>query len=350
MAAQDGRTTAYLKQNLLKEGYDYSFFQVLRLLRWLDARANSDLNVSELKRSVRIRPNLSLAFPASDVEEVRETQDDEQSKYEVVANFLGLYGTSSPLPTFYTEDLLDERSDDESVTREFIDTLNHRLYLLLFESMQKYRPFYHIVEDDRGHYINRLFCLEGFGEQKHLDSFPDALQILRYIGLFSQRPRSAKGLQILLGDALGFEVDIISCVLRKARVPEDQLLRLGISGGVLGRDCILGRELDDRMGKFRIKVGPLNAEEYRDFFPGSSSYNRLVFLTDIYLQDPLEYEIEIYMQEQQAATVCLGGERWSRLGMDTWLYSGDEIGVTKSTFYPSGRGDGLNVSGRPYES
>lgn len=350
MAAKDGRTAAYLKQNLLKEGYGYSFFQVLRLLRRLDEHANSDLNISELKRSLRIRPHLSLSFPASDVQAVNETGNGDQSRFEVVANFLGLYGTSSPLPTFYTEDLMDEFSDDESVTREFIDTFNHRLYLLLFESMQKYRPFYHIVEDDRGHYINRLFCLEGFGEKEHLGSIPDAMQILRYIGLFSQRPRSAKGLQILLGDALGFNVDIASCILRKARVPEDQLLRFGLSGGVLGKDCILGRELDDRMGKFRIQVGPLSAEEYRDFFPGSSSYNRLVFLTDIYLQDPLEYEIEIYMQEQQAATVCLGGERWSRLGMDTWLYSGDEIGVTKSTFYPSDRGAGLNVSGTSFEN
>ena len=60
-------------------------------------------------------------------------------------------------------------------------------------------------------------------------------------------------------------------------------------------------------------------------------------MTELYLQDPLEYEIEIYMYEQQVQTVCLGMPKWSRLGMDTWLYSGDEIGMTKNTFYPSGR-------------
>lgn len=338
MAGKDRRAPAYLKQNLLKEGYDYSFFQVIRLLRQIDEHATPDLDVSELNRCVRIRPNLSLSFPPSDVEEVNEIQNGQISKYEIVANFLGLYGTSSPLPTFYTEDLMEERSDDESVTRDFVDTLNHRLYLLLFESLQKYRPFYHIVEGGREHYINRLFCLEGFGEQVHLKDIPDAAQLLRYLGIFSQRPRSAEGLKILLSDALGFDVGITSCVLRKARIPEDQLLSLGISGGVLGEDCVLGRELDDRMGKFRIKVGPLSAEEYSSFFPGSESYNKLVLFTDLYLQDPLEYEIEISMHEQQAQTICLGGERWSRLGMDTWLYAGSEIGVTKSMFYPSGRG------------
>ncbi|MEE4315175.1 MAG: type VI secretion system baseplate subunit TssG [Desulfofustis sp.] len=339
MAGEDRNTAAYLKQHLLKNGSAYSFFQVIRVLRRIDEEARTDLAVSELARTVRIRPNLSLAFPAADVEGVKEIQDGQSSRFQVVTNFLGLYGTSSPLPTFYTEELMDEAADDESVARDFIDTLNHRLYLLFFESLQKYRPFYHIVEDDRGHYQNHLFCLEGLGEESHRRGLPDASQLLRYIGLFSQRPRSAEGLRTILQDALGYEVDIVACLLRKARIPEDQLLCLGLSGGVLGNDCVLGRELDDRMGKFRIVVGPLSAEQYRSFFPGSESYQRLVLLTDLYLQDPLEYEVEVSMHEQQAQTTCLGAPSWSRLGMDTWLYAGGEIGRTKSTFYPSAHGE-----------
>ncbi len=337
MASENRRTAAYLKQNLLKEGSAYSFFQVIRLLERIDSHAVPDLGLSELDRLLRIRPNLSLSFPASDVEAVHEIEDGQRSRYEVVANFLGLYGASSPLPTFYTEDLMEEFADDESVVRDFVDTLNHRLYLLFFESLQKYRPFYHIAKGGQNRYLSQLYCLEGLGEQHYLSDIPDPVQLLRYIGLFSQRPRSAEGLKLLLGDVLGFTISITSCLFRKARIPEDQLLRLGISGGVLGEDCVLGRQLDDRMGKFRIEVGPLNSEEYRNFFPGSESYNRLVLFTDLYLQDPLEYEIEIYMREQQARTACLGSEQWSKLGMDTWLYAGDEIGVTRSTFYPPGR-------------
>ena len=337
MDSQDRRTPAYLKQNLLKKGFDYSFFQVLRLLSRIDEESSSDLTVSELARRVRVRPNLSLAFPAADVEEVKEIAGARSSKYQVVANFLGLYGVSSPLPTFYTEDLMDEAGEDESAGRDFVDILNNRIYLLFFESLQKYRPFFHINDSDKALYKERLFCLEGFGEPAHLRGIPDAGQLLRYIGLFSQRPRSTEGLKTLLGDALGYTVDITSCVLRKARIPEDQLLRLGLSGGLLGEDCVLGRELDDRMGRFRIEIGPLNSDEYREFFPGSKTYNRLVLLTELYLQDPLEYEVEVFMHEQQAQTVCLGNDRWSRLGMDTWLYAGNEIGVTKNTFYPSER-------------
>lgn len=334
MASQNRQAPAYLKQDLLKNGFDYSFFQVLRLLSLIDDQATSDLTLSEQSRTIRVRPHLSLTFPPGDVEEVLEIADDNSSKYQVIANFLGLYGVSSPLPTFYTEDLMDEASEDESTAREFIDALNHRIYLLFFETLQKYRPFFHTQKSKQGFFKERLFCLEGFGENLHLKDIPDADQLLRYIGLFSQRPRSSEGLKTLLSDALGYEIAIDSCVLRKARIPEDQLLRLGQSGGVLGQDCVLGRELEDRMGRFRIKVGPLTADEYRQFSPGSSAYNRLSMLTELYLQDPLEYEVEIFMHEQQAQTVCLGKQNWSRLGIDTWLYAGNEIGVTKTTFHP----------------
>ncbi len=53
--------------------------------------------------------------------EFEEKSDSEDERFEVQVNFLGLYGTSSPLPVFYTEDLIDEASDDESVAREFIE-------------------------------------------------------------------------------------------------------------------------------------------------------------------------------------------------------------------------------------
>lgn len=338
MAGQDGRAPAYLKQDLLKNGAGYSFFQVVRLLGCLDDRARADLDVSEQSRNVRIRPHLSLAFPEADVEKVSEKEESGDVSYEVIANFLGLYGPSSPLPTFYTEDLLDEASEDGTAVREFVDSLNHRLYLIFYECLQKYRPFYHLVENGRVPYKERLFCLGGFGDEKHVRDIPEPDELLRYLGLFSQRPRSASGLKTLLRDGLGYPIDIVSCVRRKAQIPEDQLLRLGVSGGVLGEDCVLGKELDDRMGRFRIEVGPLSAEQYRKFFPGSGSYNRLVLLTELYLQDPLEFEIRISMQEQQAQTVCLGNARWSSLGIDTWLYSGEEIGVTSTTFYPQSRG------------
>ena len=63
MDATSRAANASLEERLLSRGHEFSFFQAMRLL----------LVLSEQKRSegepgkVRVRPELSLAFPAADV-------------------------------------------------------------------------------------------------------------------------------------------------------------------------------------------------------------------------------------------------------------------------------------------
>src|SRR5919108_3991821 len=109
--------------------------------------------------AVRVRPELSLAFPAADIAGIEKRGEG----YLVTARFLGLYGPASPLPTFYTEELLDEAAADACATREFLDIVNHRLYNLFFACAAKYRLFYQVAEGERREGIERLFCLAGPG-------------------------------------------------------------------------------------------------------------------------------------------------------------------------------------------
>lgn len=337
MAGEDRGTSPDIKKldlklSLLKEGASFSFFQAMRLLR----RYVSTQEVPEDSEfsNILIEPLLSLAFPAADIQNIEEFSDADITTYKITANFFGLYGVSSPLPTFYTEDLMDEVNNDSRAAKDFIDIIHHRLYHLLFKSWMKYRQFQQVNEERNAAHITRLFCLLGLGETSFRQNIENSEQLLRYIGLFSQSPRSALGLKTLLQDYLHLPVDILPCVLRKARIPEDQQLKLGSVNSALGVDSFLGETIDDRMGKFRILIGPLDAQNYRDFLPGSKMYNRLVFLTGLFVLDPLEYDIDVTMAENQAQKVCLGREQWSSLGRDTWLFSGESMGKTTSRFYP----------------
>ena len=95
--------TSELKLDLLKEGSSFSFFQVMRLLHFMCQRFPGNEATGTLDPdSIRVRPKLSLAFPAADVDRIDETSDEQRIRFQVTANFLGLYGTSSPLPTFST--------------------------------------------------------------------------------------------------------------------------------------------------------------------------------------------------------------------------------------------------------
>ncbi len=322
-----------LKLSLLKEGSSYSFFQAIRLLRKYTSASEDNHALGSLKK-IRIVPNLSLAFPAADIEKIEELDNSKSSDFQLTANFFGLYGSSSPLPTFYTEDLMNEADDDEFAAKDFIDITQQRLYQLLFGSWLKYRQFQQVTEEKNPAHMERLFCLLGLGENTYREDLDDSNSLLRYIGLFSQTPRSGLGLKTLLEDALQIPVEVIPNVQRKAKIPDDQRIQLGNPEIRLGHDSFLGQELDDRMGKFRLEIGPLDEPAYRDFFPGSKSFQKLVSLTDLFLTDPLDYDIDVSMASNQAQTVCLGGNQWASLGLDTWVFSGDSAQETTSRFYP----------------
>jgi type VI secretion system protein ImpH len=335
MAGKDRRPPPDMKRELLEKGRSFSFFQVIRLLRLLERTHSSDKETDITDTShIRIRPKLSLAFPPSDVDSIEEL-DEEDLRFLVNTTFLGLYGTSSPLPVFYTEDLMDESSSDESVSRDFLDIFNHRLFLLLFKCWSKYRQHLKVVEEQDSQYLERLFCLVGLGEPAFRESIPDPYRLIRYAGLFTQYPRSSLGLQTLLKDALGgITVTVIPCVQTKAAVPEDQRFCLGISGCVLGRDCFVGQECVDAMGTFRIRIGPLQQDQYQGFLPGGKQYQLLTFLTNLYLVEPLKYEVECILSAVKLSPVCLGAPKWSALGMDTWMFSGEAPAEMRAVFAP----------------
>jgi type VI secretion system protein ImpH len=336
MGGKNRRSSLDLKLDLLKEGRAFSFFQVVRLLRLLDAHPkHAGKPSAELGESIRIRPELSLGFPSSDVKKIEEIPD-KKPRFSVTAEFLGLYGVSSPLPTFYTEDLMAEAAADESVSRDFLDFINHRIFSLLFQCWVKYRQYIQVVEGKSEPHLERLFCLLGLGEGEARKDLPEPNSLIRYIGLFTQFPRSALGLKTLLRDALeGVQVEIIPCVARIVKIPPEQRMVFGASIGSLGQDTLVGEEIEDRMGKFRIRLGPLKRGQFQSLLPGQQVHQKLCFLARFYVNDPLEFDLELVLSAGEAGMAALGTPSWSRLGWDTWVFSGELMEEVSAIFPPS---------------
>ena len=128
MDAASGHAPADLSGLLRGHLRELTLGQALRLL---DRAHAESPDLPSFEKDVAIRPHLSLAFPAADITEIR-TPPAGPPAWQLTTTLLGLYGTMGPLPTFYTEELLDEARNDESLSRDFLDILNNRLYHLLY--------------------------------------------------------------------------------------------------------------------------------------------------------------------------------------------------------------------------
>jgi len=334
MADTTRGTPPTVKEDLLANPARYSFFQAVVLLRHFFYKESVPPDDSSfIYDHLRVRPHLSLSFPGSDMTELSEDASGSFPVYHITATFLGLYGSSSPLPTFYTEDLIEERSEDVSVTRDFLDVVNSPLYPLLIRAVSKYRLFYQLLDAANSEILERIYCLLGYGHKELRDRIPRVQVLPRYIGLFSQWPRSAMGLRTLVSDALGgAPVEIFSNVSRMVQIPGDQRLVLGLQGAELGVDAHLGCEIKDVMGKIRMVIGPLDDETFHACLAGQDNFHWVEELIMLYLSEPIECRLEVELVRLEAQPARLGAGKWGALGHDAWVFSGSPPETCRAVF------------------
>jgi predicted component of type VI protein secretion system len=127
MAADAGATNSSVGAELARSTPHFTFLQGMWLLtRAMPGTVPVGHQGPPGREPVRLRPSVSLAFPSCDIESVEEIEDG-HPPYRLTAAFLGIYGAHSPLPSFYSEEILF-RSEDVDPVRGFLDIFNNRLY------------------------------------------------------------------------------------------------------------------------------------------------------------------------------------------------------------------------------
>lgn len=316
MATETRSEAAALKARLLSHGERFSFFQAYRLLRRLGLQGTSDIE------DIRSRPNLSLGFPASDISSIVERKD---GRYQVAANFLGLYGVSSPLPNFYTEDLLAEQDQELHARRDFLDIVSQTIYPIFFRAWLKSKPHLRIVEFDDTRMLDIFYTFVGINQPEKYRNQPGFDALLRFGALYTQSPRSALGLKIILSASYPeASIEIIEQDIRTSSIPAEQHLYLGNQATTLGVDTHLGSEFNCCNSNLTIAIREVEGDLFRQLLPGGSEYSRLCFMVQQYLTDPLNVMVDLYLKRGVAQPAVLGQDNWSALGRDTWLCSGSE--------------------------
>lgn len=319
MPSTNGNPVSDLKRSLESEPERFSFYQVVRMLRLLESADSGFRPSRSFWDRVRVRPALGLSFPRTDIVSLKA---ESSGDILIEASFFGLYGVSSPLPLFYSEELIELETSERPVVRKFLDILHAVLYPLVYEAWEKYRPSLSAIERGNRASVDRFYSFAGLGGGSVPEHDSNASIAVKYAGLLTQFPRSAKGLETLLSDLLGgVSVRVSQCFLRRVAIPLPQRSCLG-SRGILGEDSVLGEEIDDRNNQIRIGIGPVDSDLFLNLLPGSEEFLRLVFWIRFYLSSPIMADMEITFHDECPVPVVLGGKNRCRLGLDAWLETG----------------------------
>jgi type VI secretion system protein ImpH len=323
MASDERTGTPRLIQDLVAGPRGFSFFQAVRLLEASEPeRPRVGRRGPVRQEAVRFRPNLSFGFPGADVERVEHTDaaGGDGPPYRMTVNFLGLYGASSPLPAFITEDILAV-DPDETAQRDFLDLFHHRLISLFYRCWRKYRHQVQYLAGARDETSGRLYALAGLGMPELRDGLGmDRERLLSYLGLLALRGRSPAKIAGVLSDYLGgVPVAVESFVPRTVALGPAARNAIGRRHSRLGRDFVLGAHVRDIAGKFRVVLGPMTLAKLRRHLPGAPDHAPVRDLVGLMLREPLAFDVTLRLRADEVPRWDLDPDGPCRLGWTTWL-------------------------------
>ena len=336
MADKNRTATPALISELLRNPQQFTFHQAVRLLL-ADSTdsAPQGLSCPADQEKIRFRPHASFGFPSSDVQSIDKwpVEGDLSPPYRMTINFSGLYGSVSPLPAFYTEELL-AGNEKESNQRDFFDLFHHRIIALIYYSWEKYRYYLQFQPGGTDRFSQWVYALVGLGDAKQRDGLSlDWERLLAYIGLLSMRSCSASTLSRVISHYfLGLPVRIEEYIERWVVIDQQQHALLGESCSGLGIDCTIGERVRDRSGKFRVTIGPLGFSDFRKYLPDGCNYKTLQDLVRFSLKDQLDFDVSLVLLKNEIPELNLSNSNPSRLGWSTWLgeHPNEDANVTLS--------------------
>ncbi len=311
-----------LGEQLVEDACSFEFFQAVALLQKLNAASRPVGGFSSPgDEAVRFGVNSRLAFPASEIQEIKAAGD---AQPHMTVNFMGLTGPIGVLPFTYSELILDRvRAKDHSLAA-FFDIFNHRAVSLFYRAWQKPRfpVTYSAGNDDQ--FTRYLFDLIGLGTaglRDRQDIEDEAL--LHYISLVAMQSRSAMALEQIIADYFEVPVEIQQFtgawygLERRAQcaMTEEESASCQVGSG-----AVVGDAVWDRQARVRIRLGPLGIDRYCDFLPGSAGYTALRAITRFFSNDCLDFELQLVLARDEVPEVelDLDSPKAARLGWVSW--------------------------------
>lgn len=287
---------------------------------------------------VRLKGDHSLSFPESEIAALEKST----SEWSLRVSHIGLTGSMGVLPFHYTELILQRIKQKDLSLRDFLDLFNHRIASLYYQASLKYRlpleyerrRLFRHAQREQDTATHALLSLVGMGTGKLAgrSAFSDE-SLVYFGGLLSSQVRTASGLKQILEHYFGIPVSIQEFVGQWQELIPDIRTRLGSrqmpkgQNASLGKTVVLGAKGWFSQGKIRIKLGPLNYNQFVRFAPGTRSLKALNDLVRFYVGVENDYSFAIQVQRKNfPRKVSLSKKTPALMGWNTWLSADHEAG------------------------
>lgn len=324
MADSDRAEAHGVVERLRNEPQRFDFFQALRLYECLHGdkpRLGKSLKVSD--DPLRLGQNPDLDFPVATLSDCAPGPNGSD---RLLVRFLGLFGPNGALPLHLTEYARDRlRHHGDPTFARFADVFHHRMLSLFYRAWANAQP---TVSRDRpesdrfGFYLASLIGVAP-GAFRDRDAMPDGAK-LYFSGLLASQTKHADGLIAMLSEYFGRPVQVQEFVGEWMEIAVSDQSRLGTSPmlATLGQSVVVGAKTWGCQHKFRIVMGPLSLDAYRDMLPGGRALKELVALVRNYAGDELVWDVNLILRGEDIPPTVLDGS--SQLGWTSWI--GDRRG------------------------
>lgn len=313
-----------VNQILFDEPYRFEFFQAVRVFeRLFPEKGAVGRDALPHEEPVRFRSHISLNFPSSEIQEIREIKNEtnDERRYDMLVNFMGIVGTSGVLPVHYTELVLDRIRHHDTAMWSFFDIFTHRVVSMHYRAWGKYR-FPVAYERGNDEFTSYLFDFAGLGTDKIRGRMGlDDESMLPYVGLIAQKPHSSSAVENVLSDYFRVPAKIDQMFGLWLDLAESDYTRVGKARSTLGSTAILGKRIWDQQSKFRVRLGPMAFAQFQAFLPNGTANRPFRSIVNFMAGVEGEFDLQLLLKAKQIPGLVLTTRAMRRpmLGWTTWL-------------------------------
>lgn len=270
-----------------------------------------------LYKKIIFKSNHSLSFPKSEVNYVNFIDLQNGVEVEVTLNFLSIFGSSSPLPTHYSEMVLSS-FDSDKILYDFLNLFNHHLQKFIYPIWEKHRYYVQYKQDLSDRFSKYILSFLGLYTNTE-NSLLNFSKLIPFLGILMMKNKSSSTLETILKHYLNHEnIEIIQCIKEKYIIPSFQNSLLGFNNSSLGQDFLIGEYVISRNNKFRIVLKDVDYEDllkYSILGEKSKELDELVFFC---IRDLFSYELVLNIKKENKKKFILSNNN-NYLGINLWL-------------------------------